>query len=528
MYKLDNEQMSILEFISPFGTLNPKNQWVVIADIIPWTYFEKKYMTRFCPDNGAPAIKFRMAMGTLLIKQMTTCSDDEVLEAILESPYKQYLIGLHEFTTTPPFSQSSITNFRKYITPEMIDEVNEYIFRNPDTRINGTGEDAVKTEECLGGVSGDGLAADASGDELVNQKEGQGNEAQPQEADKSPNKGTLILDATCAPSDIAYPTDINLLNEAREKLETMIDTLYAHCPMIVLKPRTYRKVARKEYLKFILQKKPRHEAVREAIGSQLKYVGRNLKHVDELLKMVPIDTLKNYQQTWLETIRLLYGQQLYMYENNTHTVEDRIVSIGQPHVRPIKRGKARSPYEFGAKVSISLVNGYSFMDQLGWNSFNEESQLIPAVEAYYRSNGFYPARVLADQIYRNKENRKYCKERGIRLSGPGLGKSSKETSGSESVFQAKDSADRNAVEGKFGEGKKKYGLGRVMARIKESCETVISLSFLCMNLKRLLRTLFCLRNFGFSLNFLQKLSQKPIYVFTFMQVFIFMGFLGKP
>ena len=500
MYKPENGQISIMEFISPFGVLNPQNQWVVIANMIPWTYFENKYMAQFCSNNGAPAIKFRIAMGTLLIKQMTSCSDDEVIEAILESPYKQYLIGLHEFTTTSPFSQSSITNFRKYITTEMMNEINEYIFRNSNANDDSDGEEAVMPEEGCGedptneNVSGDHVADDS---EENTEPEEPTNNMQPQETSTPPNKGTLILDATCTPADIAYPTDINLLNEAREKLEMLIDILFALCPILLLKPRTYREVARKDYLQFILQKKPKHEVIRAAIEQQLKYVCRDLKHIDNLITIVPIDALKNYQQTWLETIRLLYEQQLYMFENNTHTVENRIVSIGQPHVRPIKRGKARNPYEFGAKVSISLVDGYSFIDQLNWNSFNEESQLIPAVEAYFKHNGFYPEKILADQIYRNKTNRAYCKGLGIRLSGPRLGKSSKEANSDESQFQAKDSADRNAVEGKFGEGKRKYGLGRVMARIKESCETVISLAFLCMNLKRKLRTLFCMRIFRF-------------------------------
>ena len=40
------------------------------------------------------------------------------------------------------------------------------------------------------------------------------------------NRGTLIVDATCAPADIRYPTDCSLLNEAREKLEAMIDDLF--------------------------------------------------------------------------------------------------------------------------------------------------------------------------------------------------------------------------------------------------------------------------------------------------------------
>ena len=479
MNKQKSSQISISEFYSPFGDLNKNNRWFKIAEMIPWDYFEEIYKKQFSEDNGAPAIHFRMALGTLLIKQLTGHSDDEGLEDILESPYKQYLIGLHEFTTKPPFAQSSITNFRKYIPAEMMDEINNLLFRkndNPPGANSGGGSGSEEGES----VSAETPALFETVSAAVNLP------IPPSPSSK--NRGTLMLDATCAPSDIAYPTDINLLNEAREKLEAMIDTLYP-CSSFLQKPRTYREVARKEYLVIAVQRNPGYEKIREAIGGQLAYVKRNLGHIDNLLQTVSISVLTNPQQQWLDSIRTLYKQQLYMYENNTHTIENRIVSIGQPHVRPIKRGKARAPYEFGAKISISLVDGYAFVDQLGWDSYNEESQLIPAVEAYKCYYGFYPERVLADQIYRNKNNRNYCKERGIRLSGPRLGRPPKETDPVVIKQQARDSADRSAIEGKFGEGKQKYGLGRIMARLKDSCETVISLAFLCMNIKRRLRVL---------------------------------------
>lgn len=129
MYKKEEGQITIAEFISPFGQLDKNNRWVRMADLIPWQHYEKKYAEQFCDNNGAPAIKFRMAMGTLMIKQKTGHSDDEVLQDIMENPYMQYLIGLYEFTTTAPFAQSSITNFRKYITPEMICEINKECFK---------------------------------------------------------------------------------------------------------------------------------------------------------------------------------------------------------------------------------------------------------------------------------------------------------------------------------------------------------------------------------------------------------------
>jgi len=498
MYKEDDGQIKLMDFISPFGQLDPNNRWVKMSSMIPWTKYEEKYKSQFCTGIGAPAIKYRMAMGALIIKQQTGRSDDGVLEEIMESPYKQYFIGLQEFTTEPPFSQSSMTNFRKYITAEMINELNEDLFR----KANEKPEEPPSPTNPDGDSRGEQAETDdpAPLETTKTEDEPEPEKSQPETPQPKPeavsvsneiaeNKGTLILDATCAPSDIAYPTDINLLNEARIKLEGMIDTLYPHS-ILNIKPRTYREEARDEYIGFIFLKNPGTETIREMLEKQLKYVKRDLKHIDNLLTMVPIDRLSNPQRQWLETIRLLYEQQLYMFKNKTHSVENRIVSIGQPHVRPIKRGKAKAPYEFGAKVSISLVDGFVFIDLLSWDSYNEETQLIRAVEAYKDNHGYYPERVLADQIYRNRNNRAYCKNLGIRLSGRPLGRPSATMEKEQKKQQARDAADRNAIEGKFGEGKQKYGLGRIMARIKDSCETVISLAFLCMNLNRRLRDLF--------------------------------------
>ena len=123
MYKEDDPQITLAEFYSPFGNLNPDNRWVKIADSIPWQQYEKEYAKQFSRKSGAPAIKFRMAMGTLLIKKRTGLSDKETMRAIYENPYMQYLIGLHEFASAVPFSASSITNFRKYIAKDTIKDI---------------------------------------------------------------------------------------------------------------------------------------------------------------------------------------------------------------------------------------------------------------------------------------------------------------------------------------------------------------------------------------------------------------------
>jgi len=262
MYKKDDGQISISEFISPFGELDPENRWVNIAKLIDWEKYEKRYANRFSEDNGAPAIKFRMAMGTLIIKQRTGHSDEEVLQDIVENPYMQFLIGLYEFTTTPPFAQSSITNFRKYITAEMINEVNEDMFR-AESRKKGSGDS--------NGCGSEGPEEQTKAPDLLET-----------ESVSAENDGEILLDATCAPANIKYPTDINLLNEAREKLEGMIDVLHPK-GYATEKPRTYRKKARQAFLHFAKAKKHKKGEIRKSTGQQLRYVRRDLKHVEAMI-----------------------------------------------------------------------------------------------------------------------------------------------------------------------------------------------------------------------------------------------------
>ena len=111
---------------------------------------------------------------------------------------------------------------------------------------------------------------------------------------------------------------------------------------------------------------------------------------------------------------------MQMYRARVYSAEDRIDSIHQPHVRPIVRGKATAKVEFGAKINVSLVNGFSFLDDLEWNAYNEGTRLQSSVEKYRKRFGYYPQEVLADKIYCNRANRKYLKDLGITLKAKPL------------------------------------------------------------------------------------------------------------
>ena len=456
-HKDDANQLQFEDFYLPFGgQLRSDNRWVVLSRQIPWQQIELAYSANFSDSKvGCPAKSARIALGSLIIKERLSTTDRETVLQIAENPYLQYFLGFPEFKDEVPFDHSLMTHFRKRFDKDTLAEINESIVRN-----------ALEPEE---------EPQDKSSDD-----------------EKPSNKGKLIVDATCTPADVAYPTDLNLLNEAREKTEAMIDIL--HAPLIgkSKKPRTYRQKARKDYLVVAKQKKPGYKKIRKAIGKQLCYLRRNLKNIDKMASQGLLVHLSKRQYLNLLVTKELFRQQLYMYENRTHKIADRIVSICQPHIRPIVRGKAKSNVEFGAKVSLSLIDGFSFVDRISWDSYNESGDLIGQVKKYRERFGFYPESVHADQIYRTRENRRYCKKYGIRLSGPQLGRpknitpENAEQLKQENQQHRQDEIDRIAIEGKFGQGKRRFSLARIMAKLSGTSEVVIMVAFMVMNLEKIL------------------------------------------
>lgn len=275
------------------------------------------------------------------------------------------------------------------------------------------------------------------------------------------------------------------MNQARTHTEEIIDALHTqNQDPEKNKPRTYRKLARKEYLKVAKKRRASQKERRKAIKKQIQYIKRNLAHIDG---MGELQCLSKYHYKMLLVVREVYRQQLWMYDNKKHSINDRIVSLTQPHIRPIVRGKAGKSVEFGAKLSASCRNGYVFLDRISWDNFNESVDLKSQVEEFKRFTGCYPESIHVDRIYRTRENRAWCKERGIRMSGPPLGRPPKNISKSTKKQAQLDERIRNSIEGKFGEGKRRFSLGRVMTKLSDTSETAIAITFLVMNLSALLR-----------------------------------------
>ena len=303
MYRYRNGQISLSDFQQPMGMqLREDNRWVKKAQMIPWDKIEAKYADLFPSGTGNVAKPLQLALGACLIQKEYGYSDEEIVLQIQENPYLQYFCGYPGYDDSkPPFDSSSMVHFRKRLTSKILSEINEMVI-----------SEAEKKDE-----------KDDHNDNDNNNDNNSGN---------SGNSGTMIVDATCAPSNIRYPQDVSLLNEARENAEKLLDALHS-----------------------------------------------------------PIE------------------------------------SASQLFVRPIVRGKAGKPVEFGMKLDISVSDGWTRLEYHSFVAYNEATKLQEMIENFHKREGHYPSRVLADKIYRNRENLNYCKERGIRLSGPALGRPKKDT-----------------------------------------------------------------------------------------------------
>lgn len=413
MKSSDPNQIPIADFFLPFGgNLDPENRWVKTAALMPWDIIDEYYKSSMNEDKGRQALSSRIAFGACYIRESENLTDRGVVQAVSENPYMQYFLGLLEFTFEPVFDASSMVHFRKRFPVNFVAAVNEYICTGkwPENMRN-VDRNHDDDDDSPGGGSSDEPLPDPVENEIE-------------------HKGKLVMDATVAPADIRYPTDAGLLNQARENLETIIKLIWCYIPHNShehMLPYNASK-AHSSYMNLAKAKRPGYRKIRSVVGDQIRYVNLALERFYELIGQFPevMDRLTHWMLQRLQVIPVMLAQQTYMYENNVHKCDNRIVSLEQPHVRPIVRGKQPNPTEFGQKIHLSVVDGYTYIEQTSWENFNESQDLYDCIREYYRRFGCYPEAILADKIYQTRENKKLCKSLGIRLSGKPLGRRSKE------------------------------------------------------------------------------------------------------
>ena len=517
-------QLPLAGFLLPFGgTLSPDNRWVKLSHKIPWDDLVKGYYDKMNSDHGRPAKNGRLVIGAVIIKHKLNLSDEETVLQIQENPYLQYFVGFSRYQDKPPFVPSLFVEIRRRMGSEAFDVFEQAIFsrleasrpkkpapsKSPPASATGTdgSEDAprsgvdCKSKEKDSALQAEVIATEPAGD----------------------HKGKLIIDATVANQAIKYPTDLGLLNEAREISEQLIDDLARQSGS--KKPRTYREQARERYLALAKNKKLGKKLLRKGLRQQLQYIRRNLSYVDRLLDTFEKFPLSPRNQRLYWIIQHVYAQQCEMHQNKTNRCNDRIVNISQPYVRPIVRGKAGHNVEFGAKLSVSLVDGVARIDSLSWDAFSEGQDLVAQVENYKSRYGCYPEVVLADGVYGTKANRNFLKEKGIRFGGKPLGRPKKQTAlNAEEIKKAKaqrkkDARERIPIEGKFGQGKNGYRLNYIRARTMKTAEAWIRSIFLVMNLLILSRIFHALKEFSLKFIFGPYFSDRPLSLMSALEWF---------
>lgn len=456
MVKYNSErQLTIEEFKTPFQTsLNADNRWVKLSKIVPWDKFASVYMSMMTVDFGRPGISPRIVLGALIIKHLEKLDDRGVIAAIQENPYMQFFIGLKEFTIPPVFDPSLFVEIRKRAGNEVFDSLNVELIKSvsekTDKRHNKKGTDNTNNTP--------------------------------------KNKGKMQADATVADQYITFPTDNGILNQSRKQCEKFIDKLYDLGGKEGEKPRTYRRKIDTAYLDYSKKKSKSLAMHRKMTRKLLECVKRDIKQINSMLDVFEskgsLFPLKHLEQRMFWVINTAYAQQKLMYDTKTHSCTDRIVSIFQPHVRPIPRGKTKAQIEFGSKLGVSLDKGFARINTFSWDAYHEGGDLIKQVESYKELHGHYPELVQVDKIYATRENRSWLNERNIRITAVPLGR--RKGREAETYYQKlkrrKEATERNHIEGKFGQGKNGYNLNEIRARLKNTSESWVACIFFIMNL----------------------------------------------
>ncbi len=246
-----SNQITLEGFRHPFDRdLLPNNRWVKLARIIPWDELAEVYSKQLSSRFGRKSIDIRMVIGAIIIKHKLKLDDRETVAMISENIYLQYFCGLKSFQTKVPFHPTVFVDIRKRMGASSFDKWNELIIEQADSIKPKRNRQITKDKE-----------------EKREEGEDKGNR---------PNKGTLKIDATAADQQISFPTDSNLLNTSRKETERMIDLLYKQSGLST-KPRTYRRLAAKEYLVFSKKRRKTKKEIRKFNRKQLNHLRRNIR-----------------------------------------------------------------------------------------------------------------------------------------------------------------------------------------------------------------------------------------------------------
>lgn len=319
----------LFELQGSLSGLSKSNRWVKLADNLPWDKIEKEYNKRLRNrHNGAGNKPARMVVGALIVKHVENLSDDKTIQAIQEDPYMQYLLGLSKFTEKPVFVPELFVLVRKRLDHDFFNMLTLML-----AEADGSKPKKDHTDE-----------------------------------DGNDHGGTMKIDATCCDAEVRYPTDCNLLEDGSNLIDRLLNKFCTRYKII--KPRTHRVESRQAFIQLTKKKRKGKKLVDKTKLVQIRCLQADFQALFDFLGKYAGNLLACFSRRdckWLMAAIKMYEQQKMMFEQNVRSCADRIISIYQPHLRPIVRGKAKGKVEFGAKIGASIVNGYNLCgpSQLG-------------------------------------------------------------------------------------------------------------------------------------------------------------------
>ena len=437
MYIPDDKQLNFNDgwFIKP--ELNKEHFIVKLTEAINWDNITTQLSKFYRLANGRPTKPARVMVGLLFLQRIYKLSDEETVRLLHENVYAQYLCNISLRQSRKFVDRTTLVKFRKRIGLEGLKIIEQEVFRII-TKISHKGHKR------------------------------------------------LVLDTTIIPSAIQYPTDIDLLNKARNKIISLLDQAKAFGAKTY---RTYKRTARKVYLSYCKLRKRTKKVKRKIHKKLIQFTQRNLKQLVDVInnfaqKITPND--KNLQR-WLskannlkQIVSKLLNQQKDLYLGKQ--VKERIVSLWATHIRPMVRGKFPTEVEFGPKVSFSLVGKYLFLNNLMFENTHDSNLLVGAIEHYKNTFGSLPNEIATDRGFYSKANVDYAKSLGINRVGiQKKGKSLADTKPPPFLIKAKRLCCR--MEAKISLAKRRFGLNRIRIRIPNAEEFWTRLGLMVMNLK---------------------------------------------
>lgn len=415
-YSHNADQISIFNFGNVLKiNLDKNHELVKMEALLPWDELVDAIASTY-KDTGRPSKSIRLMLGLLIIKHKYGIADKELIERLKGDIYFQYFCGFDSFIDSDIIpDSSSLTYFRKRLTPEILQKIENAI--------------AIKLIKKL----------------------------------PKKRRHSIMVDTTCMPANVTFPTDTKLLSRVYEKL------------LKVGKEIGMKVIRGKRKIKaFIRGFNLKRNKTKKEIASARKKLVRATKG---LLKKIK-HKIGQVTNKVLEIAEKIIEQQDKRNKGKTNIIEDRIVSFHEPTVRPIKRGKDGANCEFGKKIAVSVIGeGIVVSAKIDNNNFDDREIVKAAIEKHNQLTERDPTEIIMDRGGDSKKNHDELKERRIKDGVQRKGRQKEKPT----RVQKRQRNRRSVVEGKIGTGKQFYGLNRNRYREKNA-EVWLTFGLAVMNL----------------------------------------------